>query len=61
MVAVLREPHSPEYGNHPDTIARVWPGFLPVPGGRLQDAELVTVRTGKDVPVASPSRSRAGW
>src|ERR1700730_8458397 len=41
--------YSPEYGNHPETIDRVWPGFLPVPGGRLQDAELVTVRIGKDV------------
>jgi hypothetical protein len=32
----------------------VWPGFLPVPGARLQDAELVTVWIGKDVP--APAR-----
>ena len=45
--------YSSEYGNHPETIARVWPGFLPAPGGRLQDAELATVRIGKDVPASA--------
>jgi hypothetical protein len=42
MVAVIREPIHPNTG----IILRpspVPPGFLPEPGGRLQDAELVTV------------------
>jgi hypothetical protein len=53
VAAVIRE------SIHPNTaIIRnhrpVWPGFLPVPGGRLQDGELVTVWVAKDMP--APAR-----